>query len=165
MADTNISQSVAPSTIAWTDLQINITPRAYTQYQGTAAQLIAEGLIPPGFKWPAGANRVTIEVGQFSLWIGRKRPEGHKGPMSSWTSGDYWFARRTLASEAGSGFHAADIYEKSMELAKVIYRGTNEHAHIGNAWWRAKCDDKYMAHMNKILGEPKRRGRPRNSGI
>lgn len=46
MADT----SMGTAALIASDLIIEITPRAYTGYTGTAAQLIAEGLIPDGFK-------------------------------------------------------------------------------------------------------------------
>lgn len=161
MADMTVNESVGAPRLLASDLQVEIIPRAYTQYHGTAAQLIAEGLIPDGFKWPIGSNRITIEVGKFSLWIGRKRPEGHKGPMSSWTSGDYWFLRRELKSQTRNGYREADIYAKKMELADAIYRGTPEFARIGNASWKARCDDKYQAFRSLVIPEPKRgRGRP-----
>lgn len=154
------------SAILASDLLISIKPRAYTEYHGTAEQLRAEGLIPEGFKWPTGSNRVTVEVGKFSHWIFRKRPEGHKGPMSSWTSGDYWLLRRELASNVRDGWRTADIYAKKMELAETIHRGTPEYARIANASWEARCDDKYMAFRNLLTGEPKRgRVRPSKAGV
>jgi hypothetical protein len=51
---TTTSKAVAAgpgiSPLLASDLFIEIYARAYTSYEGTAAQLIAEGLIPDGFK-------------------------------------------------------------------------------------------------------------------
>jgi hypothetical protein len=156
----HLASSGAPALLA-SDLIIQITPRAHTEYQGTAEQLRAEGLIPDGFKWPTGTSRISCEVGKFSYWVGRKRPEGHKGPMSSWAGVDNWFLRRGLTSQERDGWRAADIYEKSMALAEVIRRGTPEYNRISNASWKARCDDKHQAFRSLVIPEPKRgRGRP-----
>ncbi len=154
------------SAILASDLLISIHPRAYTDYQGTAEQLRAEGLIPDGFKWPIGDRRISYEVGKFSYWMRRCRPDGIKGPKSIWVNGDYWFLRRELASQGRDGYRAADIYKKTKELAEIIRRGTHEWSRIANASWEARCDDKYMAFRNLLTGEPKRgRGRPSKAGV
>lgn len=153
--------STGTAALLASDLTIHVTPRAYTSYQGTAAQLIAEGLIPDGFKWPTGANRVTVTVGRFEHWIFRTRPEGHKGPMSSWVNGDCWHLRRSLANQPRNGFREADIYAKTMELAETIYRGTAEWNRTFYRAYETRKDDKYQAFRLQLLGEPKRgRGRP-----
>lgn len=147
------------------DLTIKVNPRAYTSYQGTAAQLVAEGLIPKDFKWPTGANRVTVKVGRFEHWIFRVRPDGHKGPMSSWIEGDCWYLRRELANQPKNGFRDADIYAKKMELAETIYRGTTEWHRVWEKSYRARQDEKYAAFRTLLLGEmaPRKRGRPAKS--
>lgn len=154
------------SVILASDLLISIRPRSYTQYHGTAEQLRAEGLIPDGFKWPIGDRRISYEVGKFSCWMGRCRPDGIKGPKSIWVNGDYWFLRRDLTSRWYDGYRAADIYEKTRELAEIIQRGTPEGSRIANASWKARCDDKYMAFRNLLTGETKRgRVRPTIAGV
>jgi hypothetical protein len=158
MTDT-ITPIAAPMNAS--DLQIVIIPRAHTWYRGTAAQLVAEGLIPDGFKWPTGTDQVEIEVGKFSLWIGRERPEGHKGPKSSWSGVDFWFLRRGLTSQRFDGFRAAHIYAKKQELEDVIYRHTAEWERIYFRAYSVREDVKYMAFRNQLIGERKRgRGRP-----
>lgn len=143
------------------DIVISITPRAYTRYHGTAEQLVAEGLIPDGFKWPHKASRVSFEMGQFTHWMGRCRPDGIKGPMSIWTEGDYWFLQRSLTADNGHGYCKAQLYEKKMELAALIRRNTPEWQHVFHRAWAARHDDKYQSFRLQLLGEPKRgRGRP-----
>lgn len=147
MATKNVSENSA------SDLQICIDPRSYTSFRGTAAQLIAEGLIPSGFQWPAGAEHVTVEVGVFTHRIGRKRPDGHKGLKSSWTSGDFWYVHRELTNQPKDGHRAADIYTKQNELAEAIYRASPEYAHIENASRAAWFDDKYQAFRSLVIPE------------
>ena len=160
------AENSTPATLTASDLQISIVPRAYTSYQGTAAQLIAEGLIPEGFKWPSGTNRVTVTVGTFEHWIFRTRPEGHKGPMSSWISGDCWHLRRELANQQRDGYREADIYAKTRELADTINRGTLEWSRTCHKAFAARNDAKYMAFRTHLMGDlaPRRRGRPAKSG-
>lgn len=176
MADSNVKQVTASvqspppdgldamrKDVAASDLCIEITPRMYTRYYGTAAQLIAEGLIPKGAKWPPRNHPGSFTTGKFHHSVARCRPPGHKGPMSTWIEGDYWRLQRSLNGSRG-GCYEADIYEKTKELSDVIKRGTREWSITCNRAWEAEKDDKYMAHMRKILGEPKSgRGRPSKS--
>lgn len=143
------------------DLLISIHPRACTRFHGTAAQLVAEGLIPDGFEWPRKASRASFEMGKFTHWLGRCRPEGVKGPMSIWTEGDYWCLQRSLIADEGKGGQAAQLYEKSMELAEIMRRNTPEWMRVFNRAWETRKDAKYQAFRLQLLGEPKRgRGRP-----
>ena len=143
------------------DLLISIRPRACTRYHGTAAQLISEGLIPDGFKWPHKAGRVSFEVGKFTHYMGRCRPDGFKGPMSAWAEGDYWYLQRGLTAEEGHGWRNAQIYEKTMELAEIIHRNTPEWSRTFHRACETRKDAKYQAFRLQLLGTPKRgRGRP-----
>lgn len=143
------------------DLRVSIYPRACTRYHGTAAQLIAEGLIPDGFKWPHKASRISFEMGKFTHCMGRCRPDGFKGPMSAWAEGDYWYLQRGLTAEEGHGWHHAQLYEKTMELAAIIHRNTPEWSRTFHRAYETRKDAKYQAFRLQLLGEPKRgRGRP-----
>lgn len=143
------------------DLRISIYPRACTRYHGTAAQLIAEGLIPDGFKWPQRTSRVSFEMGKFTHYMGRCRPDGIKGPMAVWVEGDYWFLQRSLTADEGRGWQAAQLYEKTMELAAIIHRTTPEWSRTFHRAYETRKDAKYQAFRLQLLGEPKRgRGRP-----
>lgn len=148
--------TIGASALLASDLIIYITPRARTEYQGTAEQLRAEGLIPDGFKWPTGRSYASYEVGNFSYTLGRMRPDGHKGPMSSWVGMDYWFLCRGLTSQERDGWRAAEIYEKAMDLAEVIRRGTPEWWRIADASRKARRDDKYQSFRSLVVPEPKR---------
>lgn len=156
--------SIGTPTLAASDLLITITPRACTRYHGTFAQLVAEGLIPEGFKLPYRAAQVSFVLGKFTHRLGRCRQPGIKGPMSIWTDGDYWCLQRSLTADNGYGWHAAELYEKKMELAAIIRRNTPEWERMFNRAWATRKDDKYQAFRQQLLGEPKRgRGRPTKS--
>lgn len=159
-----MAQSIASpgiTTLAASDLLIQITPRFCARYHGTAAQLIAEGLIPEGFKWPAGSARAEYEMGQFTYYVGRSRPNGMKGPKSLWANGDYWLIQRSLTAEIGQGFHAAIIYAKTIELEEAIKRCTPEWNRVWHLAYDAQKDDKYMAFRQQVLGSAGRKpGRP-----
>lgn len=148
------------------DLRVSIYPRACTRYHGTAAQFIAEGLIPDGFQWPHRASRTSFEMGKFTHWMGRCRPDGIKGPMAVWVEGDYWFLQRSLTADEGRGWQAALLYEKTMELADLVRRNTPEWNRMFSRAWETRKDDKYQAFRLQLLGEPKRgRGRPAKTAI
>lgn len=143
------------------DLRISITPRFSTRYHGTAAQLIAEGLIPDGFEWPHRSNSASFTMGRFTHRLRRIRPDGIKGPMSIWIEGDYWFLQRSLVAEEGMGFQRALIYQKTQELADILYRQTAEWSRLFHRAYETSKDAKYQAFRLQLLGEPKRgRGRP-----
>lgn len=60
------------------------------RFEGAAAQLEAEGLIPAGFAWPVAARQVEWDVGGMTYRLSRVRPRGCKGPMRSWLVLDHW---------------------------------------------------------------------------
>jgi len=68
-----------PALVA-SDLMIEIHPRWLCRFRGTAEQLVAEGLIPEGFKWPCKTERHSWGSGAFDYFLERCRPEGIKGP-------------------------------------------------------------------------------------
>jgi hypothetical protein len=86
--------------------------------------------------------------------------------MSIWIEGDYWFLQRSLVSEEGMGFQRALIYQKTQELADILYRQTPEWNRLFYRAWETRKDTKYQAFRLQLLGEPKRgRGRPAKNTI
>lgn len=90
MARTRTHQ--VPAALSTGELTIEITPDSYVFWRGTAAQLMDELLIPFGLEWPVGTDEVTWDD-NFGIHytLKRCRPEGMKGPMKAWTSGDWWW--------------------------------------------------------------------------
>lgn len=143
------------------ELEIIILPRAYANFRGSAAQLIAEGLIPEGFSWPAGTDFARYESGQFSYCVSRCRQKGTTGSARAWSSGDYWCMRRTLASLDKNGFHEARVYEKQRELAEVIRHATPAWEREYRLAFAALLDKPNRAFRNLLIPEVRRgRGRP-----
>lgn len=62
-------------------------------FRGTRAMLEAEANMPAGTDWPAGAKTLHWEDGAFRWSLCRARPDGLKGPMKLWASGDWWNLR------------------------------------------------------------------------
>lgn len=143
------------------ELHIDIFPRAYANFRGSAAQLIAEGLIPDGFKWPTGSDNTHYEIGLFSFWMSRCRQKGTTGPAKTWRCGDYWCVRRTLTSMDKNCFHEARVFEKQQELAEVIRHATPAWKRESRLAFAANLDVPYRAFRNLLIPEVKRgRGRP-----
>ena len=66
-----------------------------------------------------------------------------------------------MSADNGYGWHAAQLYEKKMELAEIIRRNTPEWHRLFSRAWETRKDAKYQAFRLQLLGEPKRgRGRP-----
>lgn len=155
-----LASSTSP--ILESDLFIKFEPRFCTRFYGSAAQLVAEGLIPDGFVWPTGSTRVEYAMGEFTFYMGRLRPPGMKGPHSKWAGGDYWFLQRFFVK--GEGYQASLIYEKTREIQEIIQRGSAEWNRVWNLAWQAKKDASYMEFRQKLIGDlPRRRGRPAKS--
>ena len=146
MANTSTDALAVP------DLIVRITPRFFTRYYGTAAQLVAEGLIPDGFTWPEGDTSVSFAEGKFSHLVGRCRPEGLKGPMRLWLHGDHWCVQRSLLADQGTGGRGARIYAKIIELAETLYSGSAEWQHTRHLAYVAKQDAQYMAFRHRLQG-------------
>lgn len=124
------------------ELIISINPCNWdiTEYQGTRAQLVAEGVIPEGSEWPDGDKSITWQAGPFEYDLCRKRPQGMKGPKKLWVEGDWWLLRwqpinRTSRAER-------DIKRKRNELNEALYRQSPKGIAEINATW-----DRYWATL------------------
>jgi len=175
MADTTASTALrlVPAPVTTTEVVVEhpftvcIRPHGcdFAEYQGSRAQLEAEGVIPAGTEWPEGQQSVSWEQGLLSFSLKRTRPEGMKGPMKLWIAGDYWNLRWERKVMPGRAARA--IAEKSMELAKVIYDESPEGRRAYSArfelYWAAYKDKAFQAFKNTIIPERKKPGRPAKS--
>lgn len=149
------------------EMRVVIRPNKlnFWEYQGTRAQLEAEGVIPAKTEWPEGSRTLCWVDGRFRWSLRRKRPEGLKGPMKLWTTGDWWVLRCDLLSNLLNGpDHATQlILEKGRELAEELYRQSTagqRELYASLARYRATVDDKaFQAFKGLIPGlVPSRRG-------
>jgi len=156
--------AATPTTTPESELKVYISTHSFGfwEYEGTRAQLEAEGVIPPSTEWPQGKQPLFWNQGGLRFWLQRARPEGTKGPMSVWASGDWW----RLRCDSPNEFHCADwrIKQKARELAQAIYdqspQGQREWHERFNRHWAAQKDAAFQAFKNAFIPQPKKPGRP-----
>lgn len=167
MADNNVPDAVRNSQTP--ELRITIWRDEWAQFEGTAAQLIDEGLIPNGFEWPRAAADKRWEANGYTYWLCRKRPEGHKGPMRSWLGLDHWFVRVGIKGRDYLWRQRRELERRADELKEDAYRLTAAGQAKCNADWRrywsANEDEAYQAFRAKVpaLNPPKKGRRPKAS--
>lgn len=135
------------------EMVITFWPRAFAEWEGSAAQLRDEGLIPEDTEWPTGKSPKHWDAGGFSYWLRRCRPSGIKGPMSVWVNGDWWGLRRTLTASRGTGFSAAEVYEKRCAYEDALWRQSSECSIQSNLGRKARDDKKFQSFMANAKGE------------
>jgi hypothetical protein len=168
MSTSSTLQQDHPSCAA-NELIVTIRPHNLDlmEYQGTRAQLEAEGVIPEGTVWPDGDRSSKWQAGPFDYDLRRKRPDGMKGPKKLWVEGDWWVLR--WEPTYLPPYAEREIKIKTKELADAIYRrspkGEAEFNARWNRYWEAKQDQKFQAFIALIPGlvRPKRGRRPRNA--
>lgn len=146
------------------ELRIEIVQDQWAQFEGTAAQLQAEGLIPDGLKWPRANSDEYWEANGFKYWLRRTRPEGHKGPPSSWWVLDNWFIRVTVVGRDYAWGRWQQLQRRAEQVRADYRRYTDEGAREWNEGWerrnRAANDEAFQAFKARVPGLiPPKRGR------
>lgn len=167
MANSNVPDAVR--NLQTPELRITICRDGWAQFEGTAAQLIDEGLIPDGFEWPRAAADKRWEAHGYTYWLRRERPEGHKGPMRSWLELDNWFVRVGVKGRDYHWRQRRELERRADELKEDAYRLTRAGSIKWEADWRrfqaTQSDKAYQAFRAKVpaLAPPPKRGRkPKN---
>lgn len=151
------------------DLKACICPYKlpFWEFEGSRAQLEAEGVIPAGTQWPEAARILRYEAGRFRYLLCRRRPDGMKGPMKVWTAGDWWSLRCELID--GPDLETLRIREKKRELAEAIYSqspaGRREWDVHFQRYWKAHKDEAFQAFKAKFAPQREKRGRPARSRL
>jgi hypothetical protein len=149
------------------ELHIGIQRDEWAQYEGTAAQLQAEGLIPEGFEWPRARDDCFWQANGFEYWLRRTRPKGHKGPMRSWLGMDNWFIRVVVHGRDVDWRTRRHLQRKAEEFCAECHRHSAEgKRQWSDAWrrhWEALNDLHFQAFKAKIPGltQPKRGREPK----
>lgn len=121
------------------------------EYHGTKAMLENEGMIPEGFEWPEGYNKVYWHDDQFNYWLRRNRPEGVKGSRKQFATVD-WFELRWDLIDAN--LLRREVARKAKELEDLIYRHSSEGSAESEARWaryyKARDDKQFQAFKAKI---------------
>lgn len=155
--------AATPTVTPERELKVYISTRSFGfwEYKGTRAQLEAEGVIPSGAQWPQGKRLLFWSQGGLCFWLQRARPEGTKGPMSVWASGDWW----RLRCRTSNDINCADwrIKQKARELAQAIYdqspQGKSEWHERFSRYWAAHSDAAFQAFKATLLPQRKKLGR------
>lgn len=143
------------------EITISVYPGDYVEYEGTADQLLAEGLIADGFEWPRAAADAHWEVDGFDFRLRRTRPTGHKGPMRSWLEMDNWLVRVRKA-----GMHWCQrraVEQKAEALRDEIHRQSAAGQREWEAHYRryseTQKDKAFLAFKSILVPERKKSGR------
>lgn len=151
------------------ELRIGIWLDDSVAFEGTAAQLTAEGLIHKDLVWPCAAENASWTANGLRYRLSRKRPVRHKGPMRSWLELDNWEVRITVISRENR-WHMHRVFERKTEELRAEYRRT--HTVAGRLEWatqldryrRAQMDKKFQAFKALVPGmNPPKRGRSRKT--
>lgn len=156
-ADSINSQSQAD------DLRITIFPGGVVRFEGSSAQLVAEGLMPKNPKWPDRDITANWNDDQFHYGIHRVKPNGVKVPKAEWAKLDNWQLTRTPHNRLS--WDDVAIREKMEEIERIKFRNSREGKMLSNKHWKAYCDDAFQAFKAMIPGlvPPKRGRKPKSS--
>ncbi|PKO74641.1 MAG: hypothetical protein CVU21_22335 [Betaproteobacteria bacterium HGW-Betaproteobacteria-15] len=154
--DTTTSQPQGP------DLIIDVCPM-WVLFEGTAAQLQAEGLIPEGFEWPRAADEKRWRIKGLEYLLSRTRPQWHKGPKSSWAELDNWSLRTMAENYDWETIRRRGIERKAEALRREIHRltpaGQREHQVFEGRLWAASQDKVFQDFKAMFVPARKKPGR------
>lgn len=142
---------------------------SFTEFQGTRAQLEAEGLIPHGIRWPdQGFDEIAWQAGDVRYRLRRRRPDGAKGQRKAFGSIDWWSVRSERNDPRPWGDRI--LADKAAELLKTAYQvsaeGQAARSRLFNAHWAAKRDAGFQAFLARTPGlvKPARRRASKSEG-
>ncbi len=134
------------------DLVVRIAPRDAVRWEGSRAQLEAEGLIPCECQRPLGTDKKYWLVDGFRFTLCRNRPEGMKGPKRSWIDGDNWLLHRELSDAHGVGWRTALTYERQCALEAEIFRESPGGLQLSNRAVWAMLDQRFQVFLSTMPG-------------
>ena len=143
---------ISNSTPLSDDLRISITPGVRCCFEGTSAQLRAEGLIPKKEKWPARDIPCQWTAAGFHFDLRRKKPEGLKAPKAEWMTVDNWLLVRSLNDDGCASWDEAIIREKMQEIERIKFRNSRDGRIQADKWGDAYRDQDYQAFKARIPG-------------
>lgn len=154
-ADSINSQSQAD------DLHITIYSDGVVRFEGSSAQLVAEGLMPKKPKWPDRDITANWNDEQFHYGVCRVKPDGMKAPKAEWAKLDNWQLTRTPHNRLG--WDEIAIKEKTEEIECIKFGNSLEGRGRFAKYWAAYNDEAFQAFKALIPGlvSPKR-GRKAN---
>lgn len=143
--------SSASDTVGDLGPTIKIVPRGETVWTGTAAQLIAEGVVPPDFRWPEYRGRTWTDD-RFEWFAAAAGPKDY---------GSVYQRERTLAKDC---FLAARVYAAEEELRRVRASGSLEYKQQFERWLKAQNDRAFQRLLAAVGAKKLRKPRRPSSG-
>jgi hypothetical protein len=134
-------------------------------FQGTRAQLEAEGVVPAGLNWPTGRREASLITGGRRYLLRRCGIPGAKQSIGEWSFGDWW---RVHVLHIDPNRLDPELERCTNELHAMIHARTPQGRAEFNAKYRlyyAACEDEkfqaFKALIPALIPPPrKRRGRP-----
>ncbi len=151
MANANVSHPIDECKAAQLELQIIITPLYRSIYKGTREQLIEEGLIPDGFKWPIRSSVASFTIGAMFTEVSRCQPSGRG---RAWVNGDYWKVTRRqkgMTYSEAEALHNFEVARKALSLEQDTPTLTT----MVNRRYRAGQDVSFTGYMRAIVEKAK----------
>lgn len=144
------------------DLRITIFNDGVVRFEGSSAQLVAEGLIPKNPKWPDRDITANWNDAEFHYGVCRVKPEGMKAPKAEWAKLDNWQLTRTPHNMLS--WDELAIKEKTEEIERIRFRNSHEGRMRFEKYWAAHEDEAFQAFKALIPGlvSPKRGRRPKS---
>jgi hypothetical protein len=143
---------------------IGIEPRGQVRWSGTAAQLIAEGIVSPDFDWSKVGGRMTWSDDRFTYWALWHRPSWMSGAEWKASSKDYGTVQVRLPEVHGTGFSAAREYALQQELKEHRFRESPEGAKQFHRWYEANGDATFQAFLLRAGAKKQKASRRRKAG-
>jgi len=148
--DAELIATTTPA-LAERELQITIWPDESTKFEGSAAQLVAEGIIAKGFKWPRAAALERWEANGFDYWLSRARPQGWKGSMKTWLEVDNWVVHIRVAGRDYFERNRLKLVRKSAELQAELRAECRRRPPAGLREWETKWSHYFDARDDKAF--------------
>jgi hypothetical protein len=145
------------------DLRITIYSGGVVRFEGSSAQLVAEGLIPKNPKWPDRDITANWNDDQFHYGVHRVKPEGMKAPKAEWAKLDNWQLTRTPHNMPS--WAELVIKEKTEEIERIKFSNSREGRIRFEKYWASHEDAAFQAFKVLIPGLvlPKRGRKPKDS--
>lgn len=162
----------AVSTVNEREMLIDLRFTAHARFEGSSAQLVAEGVIPADMKWPIGKGGISWNSGGVNFHLKRCRPYDSREPMRVWAEGDWWVLTMRPSNWTVHDSAQWVIEKKAKELMKIAYLNTERgHAefHASYDRYREACkDERFQAFKQLIpalIPPPKRERKPRSKVV
>jgi len=164
MADGQDSAQSAHGSQVEREMKINLRPYDWPrwEFEGSRAQIEAEGVIPAGTQWPVGCADINWVAGPLQFQLRRTRPDWLKGPMRLWVNGDWWILVCTPVNQPDP--FQQRVTDARAALAREIYEQSPEGRRAWNEnysrWEATKRDGDFLKFKRLIPAlNPPRRGR------